>query len=411
MKFHIKESKLKLKFKSRYIYYIIVGIILLAIIWTFVYQYQRIQQFKQEQIQRNNLISKESVEEPVLSGLKPQIININNTKQTLYLPDKFKIDILTEGLQSPQFIKADDKGNLFVTDNQANALWIIPAQNPKEPKIIDNKLKNVYSLDYYNNAIYVATDTQIIKYTEIQSDASYKEKKVLIQDLPRPKLKAYHTIVVKDDRIYIGISANCESCQPKDKRLASILSYSLEGKDEKLFAKGIKQITDMQVRNNQIIITDIGRSNISNQLPAVEINAIEEGKDYGWPYCYGDANTDPKYTEQVDFCKDKIESPISELPKGNGVAGFTLIPDNFDKELMNNYAFIYQGGEKNSIPKGYKVVVKNIDKDSAAKNLITGWLLENGKAWGSPKGVVFDNKGAMIITDQQNGLLYKVTKE
>ena len=409
MKFHIKESKVK--FKSKYIYYIIGIIILLSLIWTLFYQSQKIQQFKQDQIQKNNLISKESVEEPVLSGLKPQIINVKGTKQTLYLPDKFKIDILTEGLESPQFVKSDDKGNLFITDNKANSLWIISAENPKEPQKVDTKLKNLHSLDYHNNAVYVATDTQIIKYTEIQSDASYKEKKVLIQDLPRPKLKAYHTIVVKDDRIYIGISANCESCQPKDKRLASILSYSLEGKDEKLFAKGIKQITDMQVRNNQIIITDIGRSNISNQLPAVEINAIEEGKDYGWPYCYGDSNTDPKYTEQVDFCKDKIESPISELPKGNGVAGFEIISDDFYKDFMNNYAFVYQGGEKNSIPKGYKIVIKNINQDLAAKNFITGWLLENGKAWGSPKGVVFDNKGAMIITDQQNGLLYKVTKE
>jgi|GEM_PF-711198 glucose/arabinose dehydrogenase len=409
MKFHIKESKLK--FKVSYIYYILIGIIFISITIVFFYQYKSIQQFRQEQIQRNNLISKESVEEPILDGLKPQIININGAKQTLYLPDKFKIDILTEGLQSPQFIEADDKGNLFVTDNKADTVWLIPIQNQKEAKVIDSKLKNLHSLDYYNNSLYIATDQQIIRYNDIHSDGSYKEKKVLIQNLPKPKLNSYHTIAIKDDRIYIGIPANCESCQPKDKRLGSIVSYSLEGDDEKLFARGIRQITDMQIQNNVIIATDIGRSGIGVQLPLVELNRVEEGKDYGWPYCYGNSNVDPKYTDKVDFCKDKVEPPISNLPKGNGVGGFDLIPSTFYKEFDNKYVFIYQGGEQNSIPKGYKVVIKNINQDFGAKNFITGWLLENGESWGSPKGVVFDNQGAMIITDQQNGLLYKVTKE
>jgi glucose/arabinose dehydrogenase len=402
---------MKLNIELKYIYRILMGIIIISLgIFIFI-QTQQIKQFRQEQIQRNNLISKEFVEEPILDGLNPQIINIQDKKQTLYLPEQFTISILAQGFQSPQFVKADDKGNLFVTDNEAKTLWIVPNENPQQPRVVDNKLKGIMSLDWYNGSVYIVTDTKVIQYIEIQSDGSYKERKTVIDNLPQPHNNSYHTISVSNDRIYIAISANCETCQPKDKKFGSIVVYSIDGKDEKLFAKGLKQITDISSTEDNFIVTDIGRTGISNQLPTVEINKIEEGKDYGWPYCYGDANVDPKYTEQSDFCKNKAESSLSELPKDNGLSGFALIPNKFYNDFTNRYVFIYQGGQNKSIPKGYKVVIKDINKDSTAKNFITGWLLSDGSIWGSPKGVTFDDNGSMIITDQKNGLLYKVTQK
>ena len=402
---------MKLHIESKYIYRISVGIIFISIVWLSWYQAQQIRQFRQEQIQKNNLISKEFVEEPMLDGLKPQIINIQDKKQTLYLPEKFKISVLAQGFESPQFVKADDKGNLFVTDSEANTLWIVPTENPQQPKVVDNQLQGIMSIDWYKDSVYVVTDTKVIQYSDIQLDGSYRERKTLIDTLPKPKNNTYNTIAIKNDRIYIAIPANCESCKPKDKKFGSIMSYAIDGSDEKLFAQGLKQITDMVIEADNLIVSDIGRLGISNQLPAVEINRIEEGKDYGWPYCYGDSNTDPKYTEQIDFCKSKAESSIAEFPKGNGLAGFDLIPKQFYNDFANNYVFIYQGGQNRSIPKGYKVVIKDINKDSPAKNFITGWLLPDGTIWGVPKGVAFDNNGGMIITDNKNGLLYQVTQK
>ncbi len=402
---------MKLHIELKYIYPILIGFILISLIIFIFIQTKQINEFRQEQIQRNNLISKEFIEEPILNGLKPQIINIQDKKHTLYLPENFKISILSQGFKTPQFVKADDKSNIFVTDSEASTLWIVPNENPKQPKVVDNKLKGIMSLEWYKDSVYVVTDTKVIKYIDVQSDGSYKERKTIIDNLPKPNNNTYHTIAVHNNRIYIAIPANCETCQPKDKKFGSIVSYSIEGKDEKLFAKGLKQVTDIVLNSDKFIVTDIGRTGISNQLPTVEINQIEEGKDYGWPYCYGAANIDPKYTEQIDFCENKAEPSIAELPKSNGISGFDLIPNKFYNDFANKYVFIYQGGQNRSIPKGYKIVIKDINKESIAKNFITGWLLPDGTIWGSPKGVSFDNDGAMIITDQKNGLLYKVTQE
>lgn len=402
---------MKLRIQSKYIYYSITILIVIGVfIWIFS-QNQRIRQFRTEQIQRNNLISKESIEEPVLNGLKPQIINIKDKKQTLYLPEEFTINVLAQGLKSPQLIKSDDKGNLFVTDNKANALWILPVSNPKEAKKVDTNLNNIYGLDWYKGVVYITTDTKVISYSDIQSDASYKERKTLIDNLPKPQTNNHNTIALKDDRIYIGIPANCESCKSKDQRRGSIISFNLDGKDEQLFARGLKQITDILPVDNSLLVTDIGRSGIDNGLPLVEINKVAEGKDYGWPYCYGAGNIDPKYPDKTDFCKTKSESSITELPQGNNVIGFDAMPDSFSSAFKNNYVFVYQGGQSKSIPKGYKVVIKDINKLSAAKNFITGWLSDEGEIWGQPTGVSFDNNGSMIITDQKNGVVYKVSKQ
>lgn len=403
---------MKLRIQSKYIYY---GITILIVIGVFIWifsQNRRIQQFRTEQIQRNNLISRESIEEPVLNGLKPQIINIKDKKHTLYLPEEFTINVLSQGLKSPQLIKSDDKGNLFITDNKANALWILPVSNPLEPKKVDTNLNNIYGLAWYKGIVYVTTDTKVISYSDIQSDGSYKERKTLVDNLPKPIQNSHNTIALRDDRIYIGIPANCESCKSKDQRRASIISFNLEGKDEQLFARGLKQVTDILPVDNSLLVTDIGRSGIDNGLPLVEINQIAEGKDYGWPYCYGIGNIDPKYPDKTDFCKTKSEASIAELPRGNNVIGFNAIPDDFSSLFKNNYVFVYQGGQSKSIPKGYKIVIKDINnKQTAAKNFITGWLSDEGEIWGQPTGVTFDINGAMIITDQKNGVVYKVSKQ
>ena len=231
---------MKLHIQSKYIYRILMGIILTSMLWLIWSWAQQIRQFRQEQIQRNNLISREFVEEPILNGLKPQIINIQEKKQTLYLPEEFKISVLSQGFESPQFVKSDDKGNLFVTDNKANTLWIVPVQNQQEPKVVDNKLTGIMTLYWYEGSVFVLTDTKLIQYIDIQSDGSYKERKTLIDNLPRPKDNTYHTIAIKNNRIYIAIPANCETCKPKDKKFGSIMSYAIDGSDEKLFAQGFK---------------------------------------------------------------------------------------------------------------------------------------------------------------------------
>lgn len=401
---------MKYRIEPKYIAYILVIIVTLLLSWLFIAQRNSIQIFKQEQINRNNLISKESIEGPILDGLKPQIVNIKGTKQTLYLPDKFKISVLATGFTSPQAVKSDDKGNLFVTDDKALALWILPAGDAKEPKIVDKNLQGISDLDYYQGAVYIVTKNKVIKYQDIQSDGSYKERKVLVENIPTPRKGSHNSILVNRDRIYVSVPANCETCLPKDKSLASIVSYNLSGEDEQLFVKGLHNITDIVPLEDKLIVTDIGRKGIGNALPKVEINIVESGRDYGWPYCYGMSNIDPKYTEKGDFCKTKAEAPKTELPNGMGVSSFETIPAEFYQDWKGQYAFVYSGNKTKSIPQGYKIVIKNINKDSAANNFITGWLLEDGTSWGIPKGITFAN-GSMIVTDQKNGILYKVNKE
>lgn len=401
---------MKYRIELKHIIYTVSAIVIIAVFWGLFVQQNRIRIFKKDQISRNNLISKESIEGPVLDGLKPQIVNIKGTKQTLYLPDKFKISVLATGFDSPQFVKADDKGNLFVTDDKASALWILPAGEVKDPKIVDRNLQGISDLDYYQGAVYIVTNNKIIKYQDVQSDGSYKERQILVDKLPTPRKGFYHSISVNQDRIYISIPANCESCEPKDKSIASIVSYDIKGGDEQLFAKGLYKITDMLSAEDKLIVTDIGRKGIGNGLPKVEINIVESGRDYGWPYCYGMSNIDPKHPEKDDFCKSKAEASKTELPNGMGVASFDLIPEDFYQSWKAHYAFVYAGDITKSIPQGYKIVIKNINKDLAASNFITGWLLEDGTSWGVPKGITFSN-GGMIVTDQKNGILYKVNKE
>ena len=386
-----------------------VGILAVALaIWVLRIQ-NLLTQFTQDHITRNNLISKENIEEPVLEGLKPQIINIKGEKYTLYIPDIFTASIVSDVFDAPQRIQGDDQGNLFVTDAGTNSLWILPKSNINEPKKVDTNIPGIYDIVWDKGKVYISTDTKIIRYTDIQSDGSYQSRDTLIDNLPKTDSDTPHTIAINNDTIYVAVAANCETCKPKDSRRASILSFDMDGKNEKLFAKGLKQVTDMLVEQNNLLVTDIGRQGIANGIPRVEMNQIEQGKDYGWPYCYSFDSVDPKYPNQSEFCKSKAEAPIFEMPQGNGISSFARTSDRFYPEFQDTFTYVYSGEKRNSIPKGYKVVIK--DTNNPAKNLITGWLNEDGQIWGSPSGITFGINGDIFITDSMKGVVYRIERK
>ncbi|MDQ3226023.1 MAG: sorbosone dehydrogenase, partial [Chloroflexota bacterium] len=47
----------------------------------------------------------------------------------------------------------------------------------------------------------------------------------------------------------------------------------------------------------------------------------------------------------------------------------------------------------------------------AASDFITGWQDENGSRWGRPAGVVVAPDGSLIVSDDDAGVLYRISAE
>jgi glucose/arabinose dehydrogenase len=152
---------------------------------------------------------------------------------------------------------------------------------------------------------------------------------------------------------------------------------------------------------------------LGDDIPPEEVNLIEKGKDYGWPYCYGRKILDPELGS-VERCR-KSTAPEVEMQAHSAPLGVAFGSGlEFPNILRNSFLIAFHGSWNRSVPTGYKVVaVPFNDKGMPAGrpfDVITGWHTGR-EAWGRPVDVLVGGDGAMYISDDEAGAVYRVTYE
>ena len=79
------------------------------------------------------------------------------------------------------------------------------------------------------------------------------------------------------------------------RRRADVLSFTPEGKDEKIFATGLRNCSGLtvQLATGELWCAVNERDEIGDDVPFEYATQIKEGAFYGWPWFYIDGNEDP----------------------------------------------------------------------------------------------------------------------
>jgi glucose/arabinose dehydrogenase len=146
-------------------------------------------------------------------------------------------------------------------------------------------------------------------------------------------------------------------------------------------------------------------------LPPEEINILKDGGDYGWPYCYGDRVPNPEYHDQAR-CNSTI-GPALAMQAHSAPLGITFLDraTKLPAAMRGDALVAFHGSWNRDVPTGAKVVRIRIanGKPTAAEDFITGWQDGSGRRWGRPADVLVAKDGAVLVTDDQAGTVYRVT--
>ncbi len=350
--------------------------------------------------------------EKELGNLVSQNINVDGVERILYLPKGYKISVFARGFSKPRSFDFDNKGNIYLADKGTGQVMIIkPSGTTTE---LESGLRNIHGIDWYNNDLYVAEENQVIVYRQITENADYAKKEVLIEDLPSGGNHTTRTIAISpDEKLFVSVGSSCNVCEEKDERRAALLVYDLDGSNEEIFAVGLRNtvgfIFKELINGYEIWGVDNGRDLIGDDTPVEEVNVIKKGMHYGWPYCHGSGIPNPEYPSKENFCRHSSVFPTFEMQAHSAPLGLSFAPGKFAKNrLRDNLLITFHGSWNRTIPTGYKVVrIDTSDPQAKPVNFITGWLMENGQAWGRPVEIKFFGD-MLFITDDRAGVIYKV---
>ncbi|MFA6391961.1 MAG: PQQ-dependent sugar dehydrogenase [Patescibacteria group bacterium] len=339
------------------------------------------------------------------------------TARKLNLPAGFTISLYAAGLTAPRFFDFDEENNLIVADKGAGKIFLLKDTNQDgtadENIVIDSDLKTMHSVDFYKGDLFAGEEHQIIVYRDLQPDGTYSAKDVLVADLPSDGGHSTRTVLVgPDEKLYVSVGSSCNICEEKDERRAAVMQYDLDGSNGRVFAKGLRNAVGIAFYKGDLWSVTNGRDRLGDDIPQEEVDILEKGNHYGWPYCYGKGVVDPSFPARAEFCANDTTDPVYLMQAHSAPLGVTFNAENsvFPVQLQENMFVGFHGSWNRSVPTGYKVVRINTgDAKAEPVNFITGWLDENGDVWGRPVGVGFDQNGVFYISDDEAGAIYRVT--
>ncbi len=333
----------------------------------------------------------------------------------LKLPHGFNIEVYASGIANTRSLRVGDKGTVFVGTRLGNKVTAIVKKDGKtEIKTIAEGLYRPNGLAYHKGTLYIAELSQISKIDNVEANLDKPPKPTVIySDLPKDEAHGWKFIGIgPDDKLYVPIG------QPGNNVLHSpahgqIRRINLDGTGAEVVARGMRNTVgfDWNPANKQLYFTDNSRDWLSEDLPNDELNRITKiGEHFGSPYCWQGNLPDPEFG-WGHKCSD-YTAPVALLGAHTAALGMRFYTGGMFPAKYKNGAFIARHGSWNKSTKlGGDVIFVTFNKDGTVKSMepfITGFLVDN-KYIGRPVDVQPMADGSMLVSDDWNGAIYRIT--
>jgi glucose/arabinose dehydrogenase len=336
----------------------------------------------------------------------------------LTLPAGFAIDVFSAEVPGARSMTLTPSGTLFV-GTQEDRVYALQDRN-RDGKadgvtIVARGMNTPNGVAFRDGALYVAEISRVVRFDGIESSLNNAPKPVVVNDsFPADRSHGWKFIAFgPDGLLYVPVGAPCNVCDRQDPRYASITRMKPDGSGLEVFARGIRNTVgfDWHPETKVLWFTDNGRDMLGDDVPPDELNrAAEKGLHFGFPYCHGGTIADPQFGVKRP-CNEFVQ-PAAKLGPHVAALGMRFYTGSMFPAENRNQIFIAEHGSWNrSTPIGYRVMRIRLDGDRVVsyEPFVQGWL-QGGRAWGRPVDVQVMPDGALLVSDDEAGAIYRVTR-
>ena len=336
----------------------------------------------------------------------------------LRLPPGFNIAIYASPVPDARSLAVGADGTVFVGSREAGAVYaLVDRDHDGRADEIDTVARGLTmpnGVAFRAGALYVAEIHRVLRYDGIEAHLRDPPAPVVINDqLPREGHHGWRYIRFGPDGwLYVGSGAPCNVCEPTDERFATILRMRPDGTGLEVFARGVRNTVgfDWHPETHELWFTDNGRDWLGPDLPPDELDrAPRPGLDFGFPYCHGAAVSDPDFGTKhacAEFTPPELELGAHVAALGMRFYSGTMFPPEYRHQV-----FIAEHGSWNRIvPVGYRLTIVRFTsgRPTAYQPFAHGWL-RGGTAWGRPVDVLVMPDGALLVSDDRAGVVYRIS--
>lgn len=284
-------------------------------------------------------------------------------------------------------------------------------------------LHSPYGMALVGDTLYVANTDALMAFPYKSGDLKIAAKGRKILNLPAQAPNMHWTrslVASRSGLLYIGVGSNsniAENGLELEENRANVLEVNPKTGDYRIFASGMRNPVGLAFEPESDVLWGVvnERDGLGSDLVPDYLTRVEFGGFYGWPWNYWGGYEDRRVQPQRPEIREYTKRPDYAL--GNHVAALGLSFATGAKlgTTFGNGAFVGLHGSWNRKPAaGYKVVfVPFAGNGEVGKtkpiDVLTGFLDSDGDARGRPVDVTIDAKGALLVSDDVGGVIWRVT--
>jgi glucose/arabinose dehydrogenase len=338
------------------------------------------------------------------------------------VPQGFRVNIFAAEFKEPRWLTVAPNGDIFLADSGAGKIFILRdpqhTGGAQQREIFATGVNRPYGIVFHDDYVYIGATNALLRFHYDPKTSKRLGDAEKLMDLPHGGHWTRGLVFSADGKhLFISIGSESNINIESDSRRAAITICDPDGKNAHLYATGLRNPSAIALEptTGQLWAVVNERDGLGDDLPPDYFTAVKEGGFYGWPYSYIGDNVDPRVNPQKPDLVAKAVIPDVLLGSHRAPLQFAFYTGTHFPEMYRGGAFIAEHGSWNrSVRAGYQITFvpfKDGKPSGDPQPFLTGLVPDPAKSnvYGRPVGVTVAPDGALLVSDDSAGRVYRVT--
>jgi glucose/arabinose dehydrogenase len=335
----------------------------------------------------------------------------------LKVPPGFKVELWATGIPGGRMMARGPRGKIYVGTRGIGRVYEVTDNgSTRTSRVVVDKLTQPNGVVFKDNSLYVMAIDKFLRFDGIEGNPNVAPVDITAAfNLPPKQHHNWKFLAAgPDGKLYVPFGAPCNICDPPPE-YAQIRRYNWDGSGMEVVARGVRNSVgfDFHPRTKELWFTDNGRDWAGDAGPEDELNRVSKvGEFFGFPYCHANGIPDTD-VRKPNPCAG-VTMPVTLMGAHVAALGMRFYTGNmFPREYQDNIFVARRGSWNSTKLNGYDVARVTVDangRNARVEPFLTGFMDPTAqKFWGRPVDVLQMPDGALLVSDEQVGAIYRIS--